>query len=180
MNISPSEYRIFTTSVRNVISYEIRSQEEPLTLLGLASTPVLGVLRPGSDVSFVGSRLRPVPSLQLSLSSGDASPSAVLSIICPTSPSFSPNYTKDTFPQGPSPRRNPLLPLSVLRVSQARHSGYMRDGLDGGGRFIPADVFDVHTLSLLLSSRIAHDRATGNYTQHNIPHHTSHKEGTGI
>ena len=31
---------------------------------------------------------------------------------------------------------------------------------DGGKRFIPADVFGVHTLSLLLSSRVAHDRAT--------------------
>ena len=44
----------------------------------------------------------------------------------------------------------------------------MRDGLDGGGQFIPADIVGVHTLSLLLSSRVAHDRATeDNYTQHN-------------
>ena len=51
----------------------------------------------------------------------------------------------------------------------------MRDGLDGGGRFISADIVGVHTLSLLASSRVAHDRATGNYTQHNILHsvHTS-------
>ena len=32
--------------------------------------------------------------------------------------------------------------------------------LDGGGHFIPAGIFGVHTLSLLLSSRAAHDRAT--------------------
>ena len=46
----------------------------------------------------------------------------------------------------------------------------MRDGLDGGEGFIPADIVGVQTLSLLASSRVAHDRATGNYTQHNIPH----------
>ena len=31
--------------------------------------------------------------------------------------------------------------------------------LDGGGRFSPAGIVDVHTLSLLLSSQAAHDRA---------------------
>ena len=31
---------------------------------------------------------------------------------------------------------------------------------DGGGRFIPAGIAGVHTLSLLLSSQVAHDRAT--------------------
>ena len=37
---------------------------------------------------------------------------------------------------------------------------------DGGGRFIPAYIVGVHTLSLLLSSRVAHDRATeDNHTQ---------------
>ena len=46
------------------------------------------------------------------------------------------------------------------------HSGYIRHGLDGDGRFIPADIVCVHTLSLLLSSRVAHDRATeDNHTQ---------------
>ena len=34
--------------------------------------------------------------------------------------------------------------------------------LDGGGHFIPAGIFGLHTLSLLLSSRAEHDRATGN------------------
>ena len=38
---------------------------------------------------------------------------------------------------------------------------------DGGGRFIPAYIVGVHTLSLLLSSRVAHDRASeDNHTQH--------------
>ena len=40
---------------------------------------------------------------------------------------------------------------------------------DGGGRFTPADIVSVHTLSLLASSRVAHDHATDNYypDQHN-------------
>ena len=42
----------------------------------------------------------------------------------------------------------------------------MRDSLDGGGRFIPADIVGVHTLSFLMSSRVAHDGATDIYTQH--------------
>ena len=36
---------------------------------------------------------------------------------------------------------------------------------DGGGRFISTYIVGVHTLSLLLSSRVAHDRAIGNYIQ---------------
>ena len=32
--------------------------------------------------------------------------------------------------------------------------------LDGCGYFIPAGIFGLHTLSLLLSSQAAHDRAT--------------------
>ena len=32
--------------------------------------------------------------------------------------------------------------------------------LDGGGHFIPAGIFSLHTLSLLLASLVAHDRAT--------------------
>ena len=43
----------------------------------------------------------------------------------------------------------------------------MRDGLRWGGRFIPDDIVGVHTLSLLASSRVAHDHATDDYTQHN-------------
>ena len=58
-----------------------------------------------------------------------------------------------------------MLP-GVVSVSGARHSGCIRDGLDGGGRFIPADIVGVHTLSLLISSRVAHDRAKeDNHTQ---------------
>ena len=32
--------------------------------------------------------------------------------------------------------------------------------LDWGGHFIPGGIFGLHTLSLLLSSQAAHDRAT--------------------
>ena len=48
----------------------------------------------------------------------------------------------------------------------------MRDGLRWGGRFIPDDIVGVHTLSLLASFRVAHDRATDNYTQHNTQYTT--------
>ena len=34
--------------------------------------------------------------------------------------------------------------------------------LDGGGRFSPAGIDGLHTLSLLLSSQATHDRAAGN------------------
>ena len=38
---------------------------------------------------------------------------------------------------------------------------------DGGGRFIPAGIAGLHTLSILLASLVAHDRATENdHTQH--------------
>ena len=38
---------------------------------------------------------------------------------------------------------------------------------DGGGQFIPAGIVGLHTLSLLLASLVAHDRATeDNHTTH--------------
>ena len=40
--------------------------------------------------------------------------------------------------------------------------------LDEGGHFIPAGIFGVHTLSLVLSSQAAHDRATVDSHPHNI------------
>ena len=56
----------------------------------------------------------------------------------------------------------------------------MRDGRDGGGRFIPADTVGVHILSLLESSRIAHDHATDNHypDQHNTQY-TIHSPTVG-
>ena len=38
--------------------------------------------------------------------------------------------------------------------------------LDRGGRFSPAGIVGVHTLSLLLSSQAAHDRAAGKTISH--------------
>ena len=38
--------------------------------------------------------------------------------------------------------------------------------LDGDGHFSPAGIDGVHTLSLLLSSHTAHDRAEGNPYKH--------------
>ena len=50
---------------------------------------------------------------------------------------------------------------------------------DGGGRFIHAHVVGVHTLSLLISSRVAHDRATGdNYTQEGKTARNGTRNGT--
>ena len=46
--------------------------------------------------------------------------------------------------------------------------------LDGGGYFILASIFGVHTLSLLLSSQAAHDRATEVTRTHNITHDKRH------
>ena len=40
--------------------------------------------------------------------------------------------------------------------------------LDGGGHFIPAGIFGVRTLSLLLSSQAAHGRATVDSHTHTI------------
>ena len=51
-----------------------------------------------------------------------------------------------------------ILSLSVFSMVPNRVIGEMV--LDGGGHFIPAGIFGVHTLSLLLSSQAAHDRAT--------------------
>ena len=51
---------------------------------------------------------------------------------------------------------------------------------DGGGRFIPADSGGVHTLSLLLlSSRVAHNRATeDNHTQESKKARNGTRNGT--
>ena len=44
-------------------------------------------------------------------------------------------------------------------LSVASNRGIGEVVLDGGGRFSPAGIVGVHTLSLLLSSQAAHDRA---------------------
>ena len=45
--------------------------------------------------------------------------------------------------------------------------------LDGGGHFIPAGLFGLHTLSLLLASRAAHDHATEDTRTHTGKEHQS-------
>ena len=51
---------------------------------------------------------------------------------------------------------------------------------DGGGRFIPAGIVVLHTLSLLLASLVAHDRAKEDYHTHHTGRvsYTNVKEGT--
>ena len=51
---------------------------------------------------------------------------------------------------------------------------------DRGGRLIPAGIVGLHTLSLLLASPVAHDRATeDNHTHHTLRiSYTNIKEGT--
>ena len=45
--------------------------------------------------------------------------------------------------------------------------------LDGGGYFIPADIDGFHTLSLLLASLVAHDRAKEDTYTHAGKEHQS-------
>ena len=45
--------------------------------------------------------------------------------------------------------------------------------LDGGGRFIPAGIDSLHTLSLLLASLVAHDRAKEDTHTHTGKEHQS-------
>ena len=45
--------------------------------------------------------------------------------------------------------------------------------LDGGGHFIPAGIFGVHILSLLLAALVAHDRAKKDTHTHTGKEHKS-------
>ena len=51
---------------------------------------------------------------------------------------------------------------------------------DGGGRFIPGVIVGCHTLSVLLASLVAHDRAAEDNHIHHTGRvsHTNIKEGT--
>ena len=44
--------------------------------------------------------------------------------------------------------------------------------LDGGGHLSPAGIVGSHTISSLLSSQTAHDRAVGKHMKHNIETNT--------
>ena len=48
----------------------------------------------------------------------------------------------------------------ILHVKLAPNRVIGEMVLDGGGHFIPADIFGLHTLSLLLASRAVHDRVS--------------------
>ena len=62
------------------------------------------------------------------------------------------------------PRCDKRIPCCVFRRLGTR--GICEMVSDGSGRFIPTDIVGVHTLSSLLSSQVAHDRATeDNLTQ---------------
>ena len=50
---------------------------------------------------------------------------------------------------------------------------------DRGGRFIPADIVGVHTLSLLPSSRAAHGRATEDNHTHEVSNTPRKKKAVG-
>ena len=62
-----------------------------------------------------------------------------------------------------------ILSLSALSMVPNRVIGEMV--LDGAGHFIPAGIFGLHTLSLLLSSQAAHDRATEDTRTHTGKEH---------
>ena len=64
-----------------------------------------------------------------------------------------------------------ILSLSVLSMVPNRVMGEMV--VDGGGHFILAGIFGVHTLFSLLSSQEAHDRATVDSHTHNITQYNS-------
>ena len=67
-------------------------------------------------------------------------------------------------------RKIQLVSWSGTRVTCEMVSG-------GGGRFIPADIVGLHTLSLLVSSLVAHDRATeDNNTHHTGRNTTEHQD----
>ena len=61
----------------------------------------------------------------------------------------------------------------VVRVEMVPNRVIGEIVLDGGGHFIPADIFGVHTLSLLLPSYVAYDRATEDTRTHTGKEHQS-------
>ena len=52
--------------------------------------------------------------------------------------------------------------------------------LDGGGRFNPAGIDGFHTLSLLLASLVAHDRATEDNHTHTGKEHKTREHTTWV
>ena len=104
--------------------------------------------------------------------SGDASPSAVLSIICSTSPS----YIKKNFLTGSLVRNRQESYSPAKRVLWSGTRVTCERVSDGSGRFILAGIVGFHTLSLLLAPQVAHDRAT----EDDHTHHTGRVSYTNI
>ena len=63
--------------------------------------------------------------------------------------------------------------LPAKRVQMAPNQVIGEMVLDGGGHFIPAGIFGWHTLSFIISSRAAHDRATEDTHSHTGKEHQS-------
>ena len=67
------------------------------------------------------------------------------------------------------------LPVDLLakRVEMAPNQVMGEMVLDGGGHFIPAGIiFGLHSLSLLLTSLVAHDRVTEDTHNHHTGNNT--------
>ena len=145
-------------------------QEEPIALLGVASTPVLGALSAGS-MSLSSGRSCARSSQSSCLFSGDASLlGGTLKFFCS---SYSILYKTILSHRVPG-LMNEDLPVGLLGIhslsvlSMVPNQLMCEMILDMGGRFSPAGIVGVHTLSLLLSSQAAHDRATVEYPRYNI------------
>ena len=162
-------------------------QEEPLALLGVASTPVLGVLSAGPDLSLlVGSLLRPVrisvfssgrscarSSHSSSSPSGDSSPLGGIPNSSALFPLSFPSYIKTLSHRVPGLKTEDFPRLACSRVEMVPNQVMSEMVLDGGWHFIPAGTFGLHTLSLLLASLVAHDRAKEDTRTHTGKEHQS-------
>ena len=62
-----------------------------------------------------------------------------------------------------------ILPVDGVEMAPNQVMGEVV--LDGGGYFIPAGIFDLHTLCFLLSSWVAHDRAKEDTHKHTRKEH---------
>ena len=68
--------------------------------------------------------------------------------------------------------------LPAKRVEMVPNQVMSKMVLDGGGYFIPAGIDGFHTLSLLLASLVAHDRATEDTHTHTGKEHKT-RQGLG-
>ena len=83
-------------------------------------------------------------------------------------PLLLPSSIKNTVSQGPGLK---IEDLSAKRVEMVPNQVIGAMVLDGGGHFIPSDIDDLHILSLLLASLVAHSRATEDTHTHTEKEH---------